>query len=88
MGKGDTSQTTLLLWSTVNEESLSIAQTWTLNVSEEAAGPNRNRYWIYQRSQSTKTSGNSSKEIVDMIFKNNATVHRQRFTPWYLLYLK
>lgn len=86
MGKGETSQNNITTFeSTVNEiESLSIAQTWTLNVSEEAAmellTEAEDIEFINEVNQ-LKLAGNSSKEIVDMIFKNNATATQTTFYP-------
>ncbi|WP_394522704.1 hypothetical protein [Lacrimispora sp. JR3] len=86
MGKGETSQNNITTFeSTVNErESLSIAQTWTLNVSEEAAMElltEAEDIEFINEVNRLKLAGNSSKEIVDMIFKNNATATQTTFYP-------
>ncbi|MFR1708843.1 MAG: hypothetical protein ACLSV2_08080 [Clostridium sp.] len=86
MGKGETSQNHITTFeSTVNErESLSVTQTWALNVSEEAAmellTDTEDIQFINEVNQ-LKLAGNTSKEIAEKLFENNATATQTTFYP-------
>lgn len=86
LGKGDASQKRINTFeSTVNErESLSITQTWSLNVSEEAAmellTDNEDIEFVNEVNRQ-KSEGKTSKEIVDNLFDNNVTATQTTFYP-------
>lgn len=86
LDKGYTSQKCITTFeSTVKErESLYIIQTWSLNVSEEATtellNDTEDIEFINEVNQ-LKLAGNTSKEIVDRLFDNNATATQTTFYP-------